>query len=110
MLDRYGPGSGVPFPEAAHRARRIRGSLRAMDSSDAGVLQCGYKLRAWPVVLWDECGRLPGWSYSSAPTSMPESRSPVRELTLVSVFELERKVPTLWEGIKAAYATGGEGP
>jgi hypothetical protein len=27
---------------------------------------------------------------------------------LVSLSELERKVPTLWEGIKAAYAIGGE--
>ena len=26
---------------------------------------------------------------------------------LVSLSELERKVPTLWEGIKAAYAIGG---
>jgi hypothetical protein len=64
MLGRYGPGSAVPSPEdaaeAAHRARRIRGWLRAMDSSDAGVLQCAYELRAWPVVLWDECGRLTG--------------------------------------------------
>jgi hypothetical protein len=29
---------------------------------------------------------------------------------LVSLSELERKVPPLWEGIKAAYAIGGEGP
>lgn len=29
-------------------------------------------------------------------------------VNLVSLSELERKVPTLWEGIKAAYAIGGE--
>ena len=29
-------------------------------------------------------------------------------VSLVSLSELERKVPTLWEGIKAAYAIGGE--
>jgi hypothetical protein len=64
MLGRYGPGSAMPSPEdaaeAAHRARRIRGWLRAMASSDAGVLQCAYELRDWPVVLWDALGRLTG--------------------------------------------------
>ncbi len=29
---------------------------------------------------------------------------------LVSLSEIERKVPLLWEGIKSAYAVGGEGP
>ncbi|MGO8998002.1 MAG: hypothetical protein ACLQVI_32170 [Polyangiaceae bacterium] len=29
---------------------------------------------------------------------------------LVSLSEIERKVPLLWEGIKAAYAIGGENP
>jgi hypothetical protein len=64
MLGRHGPGSAIPSPEdaaeAAHRARRIRGWLTAMESADAGVLQCAYELRAWPVVLWDELGRLTG--------------------------------------------------
>jgi hypothetical protein len=64
MLGPLGPGSAIPSPEdaaeAAHRARRIRGWLRAMDSSDAGVLQCAYELRAWPVELWDAFGRLTG--------------------------------------------------
>jgi hypothetical protein len=64
MLGRHGPGSLMPSPEdaaeAAHRARRIRGWLRAMASSDAGVLQCAYELRDWPVALWDALGRLTG--------------------------------------------------
>jgi hypothetical protein len=64
MLGRHGPGSAIPSPEdaaeAAHRFRRIRGWLRGMDSSDAGVLQCAYELRAWPAVLWDQLGRLTG--------------------------------------------------
>jgi hypothetical protein len=64
MLGHYGPGSAMPSPEdaaeAAHRARRIRGWLRAMESSDAGVLQCAYELRDWPVALWDALGRLTG--------------------------------------------------
>ncbi|MGO8998003.1 MAG: hypothetical protein ACLQVI_32175 [Polyangiaceae bacterium] len=64
MLGRHGPGSAIPSPEdavdAAHRARLIHRSLTAMDSADAGVLQCAYALRAWPVVLWDQLGRLTG--------------------------------------------------
>ena len=64
MLGRHGPGSAIPSPEdaaeAAHRARRIHRRLMAMASSDAGVLQCAYELRDWPVVLWDKLGRLTG--------------------------------------------------
>ncbi len=64
MLGREGPGSAIPSPEAAvepaNRARRIHGWLTAMDRADAGVLQCAYELRDWPVVLWDELGRLTG--------------------------------------------------
>ncbi len=64
MLGRHGPGSAIPSPEdavdAAHRARLIHRSLRAMDPTDAGVLQCAYELRPWPVVLWDQLGRLTG--------------------------------------------------
>jgi hypothetical protein len=64
MLGLEGPGSAIPSPEdaveAAHRARIIRDRLRAMRSGDAGVLQCAYELRAWPVVLWDALGRLTG--------------------------------------------------
>jgi len=64
MLGPHGPGSAIPSPEdaaeAAHRARRIRGWQRAMDSADAGVLQCAYELRDWPVALWDALGRLTG--------------------------------------------------
>jgi hypothetical protein len=41
-------------------SRAGKTSLRAMQSSDAGVLQCAYELRAWPVALWDELGRLTG--------------------------------------------------
>ena len=64
MLGREGPGSEIPSPEqaveAAHRARCIRGWLRAMTPVGAGVLQCAYELRAWPVVLWDALGRATG--------------------------------------------------
>ncbi len=64
MLGRLGPGSRIPSPEAAvavaHRARCIRGWLRAMNPVRAGVLQCAYDLRNWPIVLWDALGRLTG--------------------------------------------------
>jgi len=64
MLGRHGPGSAIPSPEdaaeAAHRARCIRRCLTAIESADAGVLQCAYELRDWPVALWDRLGRLTG--------------------------------------------------
>jgi hypothetical protein len=54
----------MPSPEdaaeASHRARRIRRWLAAIDPSDAGVLQCAYTVRDWPVALWDALGRLTG--------------------------------------------------
>jgi hypothetical protein len=64
MLGLHGPGSNVPSPEdavlAAHRFRHILRWLKAIDTADAGVLQCAYELRAWPIPLWDRLGRLTG--------------------------------------------------
>ena len=88
MLGPYGPGSALPSPEdaalASHRERRIRGWLRAMDSSDAGVLQCAYELRAWPVALYDALGRLTGVvvRLACALDTFPEER---RDLLLLEM-------------------------
>ncbi len=64
MLGRAGPGSAIPSPEAAveaaHRARLVHRWLKAMDPADAGVLQCAYELRPWPIALYDALGRLTG--------------------------------------------------
>ena len=64
MLGRHGPGSQVPLPEdaveAAHKHRLMRGWLDAIGDIHAGVLRAAYELRAWPVPLWDEVGRLTG--------------------------------------------------
>ena len=64
MLGRHGPGSSIPSPEqavdAAHRFRLVLRWLKALDTGDAGVLQCAYELRAWPIPLWDRLGRLTG--------------------------------------------------
>jgi hypothetical protein len=46
--------------EAARRHRQIRTRLKSLPDSDAGVLQAGYTLRPWPVVLYDELGRWTG--------------------------------------------------
>jgi hypothetical protein len=45
---------------AAHAYRRIRGWLRAIPDSDAGVLQAAYEIRRWPRALYDELDRLTG--------------------------------------------------
>jgi hypothetical protein len=46
--------------EAAHAWRLIRGWLRTMPDSDAGVLQAAYETRLWPRTLRDELGTLTG--------------------------------------------------
>jgi hypothetical protein len=46
--------------EEAHRYRRIRGRLKAISDSDAGVLQAAYTNRPWPAPLARELGRLTG--------------------------------------------------
>ena len=48
------------FVEAAHAYRLIRGWLRAMPGSEAGVLQAAFEPRPWPRRLWDELGALTG--------------------------------------------------
>jgi hypothetical protein len=45
---------------AARRHRRVRTWLKAIPDSDAGVLQCAYLHRPWPVALHGELGRLTG--------------------------------------------------
>jgi hypothetical protein len=45
---------------AAQRHRAIRSHLKSIPDSDAGVLQCAYAPRAWPVLLRKELGRLTG--------------------------------------------------
>jgi hypothetical protein len=58
------PQRDAPNPEslvdAAHAYRQIRGWLRAIPDSDAGVLQAAYEIRPWPPELYDELGRLTG--------------------------------------------------
>ncbi len=45
---------------ALHRLRVIRLRLRSISDSDAGVLQCAYEPRPWPVVVARQFGRLTG--------------------------------------------------
>jgi hypothetical protein len=45
---------------AVRRHRALRGCLRSMPDRDAGVLQCAYLPRPWPVRLRKELGRLTG--------------------------------------------------
>jgi hypothetical protein len=63
-LGRRGPGGGALSPEdavdAAHRYRKVRGWLGALEGPHAEVLRSAYELRDWPVVLWDALGRLTG--------------------------------------------------
>jgi hypothetical protein len=53
-------GSPEDFLEAARTHTLIRGWLRAMPDSEAGVLQAAYETRLWPRRLWDELGTLTG--------------------------------------------------
>lgn len=53
-------GSPYDFVEAATAHRLILGWLRAMPTSEAGVLQCAYEPRTWPRRLLDELGSLTG--------------------------------------------------
>lgn len=61
---RHGPGLRVPSPEdavdAAHKHRRIRGWLGAIEETHAEVLRSAYEQRDWPPALWDEFGRMTG--------------------------------------------------
>jgi hypothetical protein len=45
---------------AAQRHRVIRGRLKSIPDAEAGVLQCAYERRPWPVGLADPFGRLTG--------------------------------------------------
>ena len=101
MLGRNGPGSAIPSPEdaaeAAHRARRIRGWLAAMDPSDAGVLQCAYLLRAWPIALWDALGRLTGVvvRLACALDRLPEDRDELEFFETVRARWLAEECPCM---------------
>jgi len=99
MLGRHGPGSAIPSPEdaaeAAHRARGIHRCLTAMDSADAGVLQCAYELRDWPVLLWDALGRLTGVvvRLACALDRMPDDRRELQFLERVRADWLAELCP-----------------
>lgn len=45
---------------AAERHRVIRSHLKSIPDGDAGILQCAYAPRPWPVRLAKELGRLTG--------------------------------------------------
>jgi hypothetical protein len=45
---------------AAQRHRVIRSHLKSIPDGDAGVLQCAYAPRPWPIRLTKELGRLTG--------------------------------------------------
>jgi hypothetical protein len=45
---------------AEHKHRVILSHLRSLPDADAGVLQCAYAPRPWPVLLVKELGRLTG--------------------------------------------------
>jgi len=63
-LGREGPGSHAPSPDeavdASHAQRRIRVMLGVLEETHVEVLRCAYTQRDWPVVLWDQYGRLTG--------------------------------------------------
>ncbi len=62
--------------EATHAYRQIRGWLRAMPDSDAGVLQVAYEPRVWPRAVRDAFGLLSGIAVRlmSTPDDWPEDR------------------------------------
>jgi hypothetical protein len=99
MLGPYGPGSAIPSPEdaaeASHRARRIRRWLTSITSPDAGVLQCAYELRNWPVVLWDRLGRLTGIvvRLACALDGLPEDRDLQRVIETARAEWLAAQAP-----------------
>ena len=45
---------------AMRRHRVIRSHLKSIPDHDAGVLQCAYAPRPWPILLTKECRRLTG--------------------------------------------------
>jgi hypothetical protein len=62
--------------EAAHAYRVIRGWLRAIPDSDAGVLQTAYEPRCWPRAVRNELGLLSGIAVRLmvTPDEWPEDR------------------------------------
>ena len=64
MLSPVTEGGAWRTPEdhmhAARRHRIIRAHLKSIPDSDAGVLQCAYAPRPWPIGLVKELGRLTG--------------------------------------------------
>ena len=64
VLGQYAATPRLPAPEdaaeASHAHRTIRGGLKAIADSDAGVLQAAYVMRPWPEKLYDELGRITG--------------------------------------------------
>ena len=64
VLGKYAATPRLPTPEdaaeASHAHRTIRGWLKAIADSDAGVLQAAYVMRPWPEKLYDELGRITG--------------------------------------------------
>jgi len=71
--------------EAAHAYYRIRGWLRAMPDSDAGVLQAAYEPRSWPRRVRQEFGLLTGIAVRL--TCDPETWPEQRELQLAEDAE-----------------------
>ncbi len=63
-IGRHTAGSHAPSPDeavdATHAQRVIRRCLEAIEETDEAVLRCAYTQRDWPVVLWDQFGRLTG--------------------------------------------------
>ncbi len=77
--------------EAAHSYRVIRGWLRAIPDSDAGVLQAAYEPRCWPRAVRNEFGLLSGIAVRlmAAPDEWPEDRRSQQAMDSENARELE---------------------
>jgi|HubBroStandDraft_1064217.scaffolds.fasta_scaffold74123_3 hypothetical protein len=79
------------FVEAAHKHRRIQDWLRAMPSSEAGVLQAAYDPRCWPRVVLERFGRIAGVAVRMmcAEGDWPEDRRSQEQVEMKRARELE---------------------
>jgi hypothetical protein len=88
---------------AVARFRRLRARLRSLRDRDAGILQCAYEPRHWPVRLSKAMGRLTGVvvRLSCDRATWPEARG---EQLAVDAANAERLAAMLLEGSAADQA------
>jgi hypothetical protein len=79
------------FVEAAHKHRKILDWVRAMPSSEAGVLQAAYEPRCWPRAVLERLGRVAGVAVRllCAQGPWPEDRRSQEKVEMERARELE---------------------